>query len=135
MYPLAVRCDVETFDFVFFMNAKTDGLPDHCGDNPAYYQRPRRHDDEALNLCAQLLGHGHTFAEPQTPQHLGAEKRRQQNTQCTANAVDGENIEGVVNINFLLYESDAPLTDDPRHDTENQRTCRPDKTGAGGNRG
>ena len=110
LYPLAVRCDVGFFDFVFFANANTMVLriaATIIGFPPAM---PSPTMDSRL-LHSQLLDHGRALRRAQPPS-TSAPKNDINRIPSAPPTPWTAKTSKVVHVDFLLDKPDAPVTDE-----------------------
>jgi len=119
-----MQADIESNILSFFIDPQTHRDFQDSENDDAGYGRPSDHG----NCACQL---GNEIAVASSAQRCGRKERQEQNTEHTADTVDGENVKTIVNFQFHADEIHGKITDETACETHEQSPARAENARSG----
>src|SRR5687768_11540152 len=108
---LSVLAEIETLLLGVTADPHADEDLHRLGNGDADEQRPNEHRDEACRLRHELPAHGLAFGVSGAAERGVHEDGREYGTERAADAVNGKNVEGIVDAPALLHQDDGDVAD------------------------
>ena len=116
---LAVVGNVQTLGLLIFADAQSQDRPDDHQNNEAEHAGPDRRGGDADGLNPKLMPHRSFHSE--TAEHRSSEEAGEQNTEDTADTMDGEDIKGIIELQDPLNDVGHDVTNDTGREADYQR--------------